>query len=268
MFVFSSHKTTEQRKHRVGQRRQRFSRCRPSVEGLENRLVLTTFVVNTFADSVAVNLHTGQDAAGRISLRSCAPGCERHRGGRHDSSVGGNVHAHACRCGRRQGGPRRPRHHGPRHHSGRGLFEYVHQRQPPRPCLRRLPDPGADLGSDHRKWSRSDRRRHSERRSASCSARRRAVPEPGAGSERTARWRSWWRRAGRRHLQHGRQFPGDELQLGHLECGHWRSGRQRTDWRLCGRPQRTQWPERLQWRGRRPRSGGDRRQRHAERARR
>ncbi len=40
------------------------------MEALETRLVLSTFLVNTTLDTVAVNLHTGKDASGHISLRS------------------------------------------------------------------------------------------------------------------------------------------------------------------------------------------------------
>ena len=43
---------------------------RPILEGLESRLVLSTFKVNTLLDTVAVNLNTGKDATGKISLRS------------------------------------------------------------------------------------------------------------------------------------------------------------------------------------------------------
>ncbi len=42
----------------------------PTLESLEIRQVPTTFAVNTTADTVAVNLQTGKDAAGNISLRS------------------------------------------------------------------------------------------------------------------------------------------------------------------------------------------------------
>src|SRR4051794_10006810 len=55
--------------HRHGHR-QSAARLRPGAELLERRLVLTTFNVNTMLDTVAVNLQTGKDAAGRISLRS------------------------------------------------------------------------------------------------------------------------------------------------------------------------------------------------------
>ena len=43
---------------------------RPMFEGLESRLVLSTFNVNTLLDTVAADLKTGKDASGHISLRS------------------------------------------------------------------------------------------------------------------------------------------------------------------------------------------------------
>src|SRR5271170_5393112 len=43
---------------------------RPRLEGLESRVVLSTFKVNTTLDTVAVSLKTGKDATGHISLRS------------------------------------------------------------------------------------------------------------------------------------------------------------------------------------------------------
>ena len=43
---------------------------RPRLEGLEDRVVLSTFKVNTTLDTVAVSLKTGKDATGHISLRS------------------------------------------------------------------------------------------------------------------------------------------------------------------------------------------------------
>ena len=46
------------------------ARLRPALEGLEERVVLSTFQVNTTLDTVAVNLKTGKDASGHISLRS------------------------------------------------------------------------------------------------------------------------------------------------------------------------------------------------------
>ena len=48
----------------------RARRLHPALEGLEARLVLSTFNVSTFSDTVAKNLTTGQDATGHISLRS------------------------------------------------------------------------------------------------------------------------------------------------------------------------------------------------------
>ncbi len=43
---------------------------RPRLECLEDRVVLSTFRVNTTLDTVAVNLNNGKDAAGHVSLRS------------------------------------------------------------------------------------------------------------------------------------------------------------------------------------------------------
>ena len=48
----------------------RGARWRPALESLEVRQVPTTFAVNTPLDTVAVNLQTGKDAQGHISLRS------------------------------------------------------------------------------------------------------------------------------------------------------------------------------------------------------
>jgi hypothetical protein len=45
-------------------------RLRPIIEGLEGRVVLSTFQVTTTNDSVAVNTTTGIDATGQVSLRS------------------------------------------------------------------------------------------------------------------------------------------------------------------------------------------------------
>ena len=44
--------------------------CGPWLEGLEHRVVLSTFHINTTLDTVAVNLQNGKDASGHISLRS------------------------------------------------------------------------------------------------------------------------------------------------------------------------------------------------------
>ena len=54
----------------TGRIRRRKTRSCPRVEQLEGRIVMSTFQVNTTLDSVAVNLHTGKDATGHISLRS------------------------------------------------------------------------------------------------------------------------------------------------------------------------------------------------------
>jgi hypothetical protein len=51
---------------------------RPNVEQLENRLAPAVFHVNTFMDTPAANLTTGQDAAGHISLRSAIAAANAH----------------------------------------------------------------------------------------------------------------------------------------------------------------------------------------------
>ena len=48
----------------------RKTNLRPRLEGLESRLILSTFKVNTLIDTVAVDLRTGKDSSGHISLRS------------------------------------------------------------------------------------------------------------------------------------------------------------------------------------------------------
>ncbi len=50
-------------------RRRRVWSC-PRLERLEGRIVMLTFQVNTALDTVAIDLHTGKDAMGHISLRS------------------------------------------------------------------------------------------------------------------------------------------------------------------------------------------------------
>jgi len=54
------------------------SRMRPRLEVLEGRVVLSTFNVNTFADTVAKNLTTGRDASGHVSLRSAIMAADAH----------------------------------------------------------------------------------------------------------------------------------------------------------------------------------------------
>src|SRR5262249_5989699 len=48
----------------------RKTRSRPRLEQLESRIVMSTFRVNTLLDTIAVDLRTGKDASGHISLRS------------------------------------------------------------------------------------------------------------------------------------------------------------------------------------------------------
>ena len=52
-----------------GASRRQKMRSRPQVEWLEGRIVMSTFRVNTTLDTVAVDLRTGKDATGHISLR-------------------------------------------------------------------------------------------------------------------------------------------------------------------------------------------------------
>ena len=56
------------KRHRIEKRTARVAR--PILEGLDDRVLLSTFKVNTTSDTVAVNLKTGKDATGHISLRS------------------------------------------------------------------------------------------------------------------------------------------------------------------------------------------------------
>src|SRR5438105_1049542 len=44
--------------------------CQPAVEQLESRLAPAVYHVDTFQDTPAANVATGQDAAGQVSLRS------------------------------------------------------------------------------------------------------------------------------------------------------------------------------------------------------
>ena len=55
-------------------------RMQPRLEGLEARVVLSTFNVNTTLDTVAANLGTGQDATGHISLRSAIQAADAQGG--------------------------------------------------------------------------------------------------------------------------------------------------------------------------------------------
>ena len=61
-------------------RKRNAPRMQPRLEGLEHRVVLSTFKVNTMLDTVAVNLHNGKDATGHISLRSAIQAADA-RGG-------------------------------------------------------------------------------------------------------------------------------------------------------------------------------------------
>jgi hypothetical protein len=56
------------------------ARIRPNLEALEERVVLSTFNVNTTLDTVAVNFMTGQDVSGHISLRSAVMAADASSG--------------------------------------------------------------------------------------------------------------------------------------------------------------------------------------------
>src|SRR5690349_16951750 len=56
------------------------TRFRPGLQNLEDRVLLSTFRVNTTLDTAAVNLNNGKDATGRISLRSAIQAADA-RGG-------------------------------------------------------------------------------------------------------------------------------------------------------------------------------------------
>ena len=58
----------------------RVTRFLPRLQMLEDRVVLSTFRVNTTLDTVAVNLKNGKDATGQISLRSAIQAADS-RGG-------------------------------------------------------------------------------------------------------------------------------------------------------------------------------------------
>ena len=71
-------------KQRQGDDRRQAKRSRPRLEVLEHRVVLSTFKVNTTLDTVAVNLKTGKDASGHISLRSAIMAADARPQRRHD----------------------------------------------------------------------------------------------------------------------------------------------------------------------------------------
>ncbi len=53
---------------------------RPSFEVLENRITPSVFTVNTFFDTFAINLTTGQDSTGHVSLRSAVQAADATAG--------------------------------------------------------------------------------------------------------------------------------------------------------------------------------------------
>jgi hypothetical protein len=71
--------------------RRRLVRSCPRLERLEGRFVLSTFQVNTTLDTVAVDLQTGKDAAGHISLRSAIMAADS-RGGSNTINLPGGAY--------------------------------------------------------------------------------------------------------------------------------------------------------------------------------
>ena len=71
-------------------RRRRVRSC-PRLEHLESRVVMLTFKVNTTLDTVAVNLRTGKDATGHISLRSAIMAADA-RGGSNTIKLPGGTY--------------------------------------------------------------------------------------------------------------------------------------------------------------------------------
>src|SRR3954447_11774793 len=67
------------------------TRIEPALEGLENRVVLSTFLVNTTLDTKAVNLQTGKDATGHISLRSAIQAANS-QGGSNTITLPGGIY--------------------------------------------------------------------------------------------------------------------------------------------------------------------------------
>src|SRR5262245_59564081 len=67
----------------AGAQRARASRvrCRPELLTLETRTVPTGFTVNTLSDTPVVDIQTGKDAFGKISLRSAIMAANASEGG-------------------------------------------------------------------------------------------------------------------------------------------------------------------------------------------
>ena len=61
---------------------------------LETRVVLSTFMVNTTLDTDAVNLTTGKDASGHISLRSAIQAANSKPNAEQDHHSQRDIHAY------------------------------------------------------------------------------------------------------------------------------------------------------------------------------
>ena len=95
------------------------ARSTPRLEPLEARVVMSTFQVNTTLDTVAVNLSTGKDATGHISLRSAIMAADAQGGSNTIILPQRHLHADDRRRQRGRERHRRPRHHPQSHHQGR-----------------------------------------------------------------------------------------------------------------------------------------------------
>jgi len=67
-------------KRHQGDGKRHTTRSRPSLEWLESRVTPSTFHVNTLLDTDAVNLKTGKDSSGHVSLRSAIMAADAHGG--------------------------------------------------------------------------------------------------------------------------------------------------------------------------------------------
>jgi hypothetical protein len=81
----------------TGRIKRRKMRSCPRLERLEGRIVMSTFQVNTTLDTAAVNLRTGKDATGHISLRSAIMAANA-RGGSNTIKLRNGTYSRARCC--------------------------------------------------------------------------------------------------------------------------------------------------------------------------